>query len=533
MSNTTRYQYRDREGSLLYEKVRADRPDGAKTIRYRRPAKEHGRWVAGRGDLVAVPYRLPELDTAVAEGNTVFITEGEKCADRLASALVGPTAVTTNGGAGQWPKGWGAEYFVGCQQIFILVDADDPGRKHGEKVAADVRKAVPDVRLVELPGLGEKEDVYDWLDAGHTLDELWLPMEGMDGTEEYLSYRRGKPLEWDEVDRWLNASAAPVAVAAVIPHARELLVVLYVTGQKPDLLAWDLQLEDLHRAVQRWRVGLRAIEAGEAPAPAGFLPELQGVAEWLAKRTEGVSRLYILATAGMHAVPLHAVETGSGPLVAHVPVAYLPSLWLLIRSAGCTRPLPDEPRAFVAGNLTEDLPDAAKEAVLVAQLLDAEPGIGRSVKREDLLAALDTCDVVHIAGHGSFVDISAMSSGLAFYGGGEVTASDIQFLSLSAPLLVLSACNLGRVHTSSDTNAIGFPLACIFSGIGSALLAQWEVDDAVTRKFMSSFYIHLLASGDAGRLDPVAALQSTMLDFIAANEPPVAWAPFAMYLGST
>ena len=170
---------------------------------------------------------------------------------------------------------------------------------------------------------------------------------------------------------------------------------------------------------------------------------------------------------------------------------------------------------------------------MVAQLLDVEPGIGRSVKREDMLAALKTCDIVHIAGHGSFADVAAMSSGVAFHGDVAVTASDIQFLSLSAPLLVLSACNLGRVRTSSDTNAIGFPLTCIFSGVGTALLAQWEVGDAGTRKFMSSFYIHLLASGDAGQLDPVVALQSTMLDFIEAGEPPVAWAPFAMYVGSS
>lgn len=365
-----------------------------------------------------------------------------------------------------------------------------------------------------------------------TLEELWQTMEGIDGTEEYLRYRRGQPLEWEEVQHWLDSSPAPIAVAAVVPHARELLVVLYVSGRKPAWMALDLGMQDLHEAVETWRNGMSPEAFQSAPAPAGFLPELEGLAKWLADMTKCVSRLYLLPTAGLYGVPIHALDTGAGPLVAHVPVAYLPSLWLLIRSAGLTRPLPDEPTAFVAGNLTEDLPDAAEEAAVVAQALDAQPRLGRNVKKEEVLTALQACDVVHIAGHGTYNLIAAMTSGIPFHGGAAVTARDVQFLSLSAPLLVLSACDLGRVRTSSGANAIGFPVACMFSGVGSALLAQWEVEDAFTRRFMQSFYVHLLANRSVSRIDPVAALRSTMLDFIAAGEPPVEWAPFAIHVGS-
>lgn len=365
-----------------------------------------------------------------------------------------------------------------------------------------------------------------------TLDELWQAMEGIEGTDDYLRYRRGKPLEWEEVKCWLDSSPTPIAVAVLVPHERQVLTVLYVSGRKPAWTTLDLGIQDLAKAVETWRDGMSIESLQSAPAHAGFLPELEGLAKWLADNTKFVSRLYLLPTAGLYGVPLHAVDTGAGPLLAQMPVAYLPSLWLLIRSVGLTKPLPDEPSAFVAGNLTEDLPDAAEEAFLVAQALDVHPRLGRSVKKEEVLTALQACDVVHIAGHGSYSGIAAMNSGIPLHAGAAVTARDIQFLSLSAPLLVLSACDLGRVHTSSGTNAIGFPVACMFSGVGSALLAQWEVEDDFTRMFMQSFYVHLLENGQACGLDPVAALRSTMLEFIAAGEPPVAWAPFAIHVGS-
>ena len=47
-----------------------------------------------------VPYRLPELVRAVAEGKTIWIPEGEKDVDKLRPGL----AATCNpGGASKWP----------------------------------------------------------------------------------------------------------------------------------------------------------------------------------------------------------------------------------------------------------------------------------------------------------------------------------------------------------------------------------------------------------------------------------------------
>ena len=110
---------------------------------------------------------------AIAAGEPVYLVEGEKDADRLATA--GLCATTNFEGAAkgsQKPK-WRDSYtavLVGADVVLVR-DNDEPGRAHMRHVAAALAgKAL--VRWLELPKLPEKGDVSDWLDAGHTVDEL-------------------------------------------------------------------------------------------------------------------------------------------------------------------------------------------------------------------------------------------------------------------------------------------------------------------------------------------------------------------------
>jgi putative DNA primase/helicase len=61
--------------------------------------------------------------------------------------------------------------------VLILPDNDEPGRKHGRDVAASLAKIAKSVRVLELPGLPDKGDVADWLEQGHTLDELTASLQ--------------------------------------------------------------------------------------------------------------------------------------------------------------------------------------------------------------------------------------------------------------------------------------------------------------------------------------------------------------------
>jgi 5S rRNA maturation endonuclease (ribonuclease M5) len=159
------YSYVDEHGAVLFEVVRYQPKD----FRQRRP-DGNGGYIWSLGDTRRVPYHLPEVLSA----DEVVIVEGEKDADRLRS--LGFTATTSPGGGGtKVGAKWRPEFsdmLIG-KRISLLADNDPIGRKHARAIAADLLGKAETVKLVRLPGLTEKgQDVSDWLDAGHTADEL-------------------------------------------------------------------------------------------------------------------------------------------------------------------------------------------------------------------------------------------------------------------------------------------------------------------------------------------------------------------------
>ena len=171
-----RYDYRTADGALAFQVVRYEPKD----FRQRHPDGSGG-WAWGRGGHPPILYRLPEVLEAAAEGRTVFVVEGEKDADALA-ALEGPDgrplAATCNcGGASrddQRPK-WRADLHAPPLEgahVVVLPDNDGAGHAHAGAVAASLVGLALSVRVVHLPGLPEKGDVSDWLEAGGDVDGL-------------------------------------------------------------------------------------------------------------------------------------------------------------------------------------------------------------------------------------------------------------------------------------------------------------------------------------------------------------------------
>ena len=75
------YEYRDKDGKLLYVKKRWRKPNGEKTFSYHRPGPD-GRLISGLGGTKTVLYNLPAI-AAAAPGSVVYIVEGEKDVKRL------------------------------------------------------------------------------------------------------------------------------------------------------------------------------------------------------------------------------------------------------------------------------------------------------------------------------------------------------------------------------------------------------------------------------------------------------------------
>lgn len=161
------YDYTDEAGTLLFQAVRYT-PKG---FNQRRPDGDGG-WIWNLGDARRVLYRLPEVLAAAAAGKPIYFCEGEKDADRLAA--LGLTATTAPMGAMKKPEQWEAGYTEALSgaAVVILPDNDPAGTVHAAIVAAALHGSAKRVRVAPLPGLPEKGDVSDWLNAGGTAEAL-------------------------------------------------------------------------------------------------------------------------------------------------------------------------------------------------------------------------------------------------------------------------------------------------------------------------------------------------------------------------
>lgn len=159
------YRYVDAEGTLLYRRIRTDYADGSKSFYFEQP--NGVKTVKG---VQRVPYNLPN----VLKAQTVFFVEGEKCADAVNAA--GRTATTLDSGSNsRWLSEYNS-YFDG-KTVIVIPDNDEPGEKYARRIASNI----PGAKIVHLPSLAEKEDIYDWLQTGHTMDEVdALPGISMD-----------------------------------------------------------------------------------------------------------------------------------------------------------------------------------------------------------------------------------------------------------------------------------------------------------------------------------------------------------------
>lgn len=173
------YDYEDRDGKLLFQVVRY----APKDFRQRRPdATSTSGWTWKTAGVHRVPYRLPELIAAVAEGRPIYIAEGEK--DCLELVTAGFAATCNAGGAGKWPRDFAG--YLKSASVVIIADRDAPGRKHAQAVAENLFGSAASIRVLELPDTNGKpvKDAADFFAAGGQAAELddlaqaapeWMP----------------------------------------------------------------------------------------------------------------------------------------------------------------------------------------------------------------------------------------------------------------------------------------------------------------------------------------------------------------------
>ena len=157
------YDYTDEDGNFLFQTVRFKPKSFAQRVR-----DDAASWIWKLGNTRRVLFRLPEVKKAIADSEWLFLLEGEE--DVLTVEKYGFVGTTCPMGANKWR----AEYTESLAGAILIIspDNDKVGLEHSQKVAREVHGTVKEIKIIELLGLKEKEDITDWFRKGHTSEEL-------------------------------------------------------------------------------------------------------------------------------------------------------------------------------------------------------------------------------------------------------------------------------------------------------------------------------------------------------------------------
>lgn len=162
ITRTIDYTYQDESGRDVFKSRRVEFDNGTKSFKMLHAAGKD--WVYGKGQVRFPPYRFAHWKNSPI----VFLVEGEKCVE--AAESLGAMATCIPGGAKAWTADW-AKWFDG-KEVFIVPDNDEPGKQFARAAYADLSN-ITQCAILELPELGPKEDIVEWIERGGTKEKLF------------------------------------------------------------------------------------------------------------------------------------------------------------------------------------------------------------------------------------------------------------------------------------------------------------------------------------------------------------------------
>jgi len=182
----SREDYLTVTGAYAFSKVRLVNPDNPKDFRCIVIDEANDRWawslehLNGKADIL---FNYPRVVQAIANGETIYINEGEKACKRMAAA--GLVGTCQRAGADPYGAKWldvHTAMLAGAKEVVIVADLDpinlEKEHEHlvGQRYAAAVCQKLRDARLrarvVTSKTVGSKDDAYDHLEAGYGPDEF-------------------------------------------------------------------------------------------------------------------------------------------------------------------------------------------------------------------------------------------------------------------------------------------------------------------------------------------------------------------------
>ena len=153
-----KHEYKDGNGRLLYTVVKFPNKE-FRRLRTDVTGKEVWNW----DGIKQVPYRWPDIK----DHRAIIFVEGEKDVDNLHD--IDLVATTIAGGSNAWSpllkkqSDFPEKYFKGFDQVFIIPDNDEAGKKFAQETGEHIREYISKVWIVNLPNLDKGGDVSDYL----------------------------------------------------------------------------------------------------------------------------------------------------------------------------------------------------------------------------------------------------------------------------------------------------------------------------------------------------------------------------------
>lgn len=120
-----------------------------------------------------VPYNYYNLLQGIRNNKTIIFVEGEKDANTINKLLRGRNYVATSI---KNVKDLEALKTQRIRSTFVIGDTGEAGQKYIDNIKYEFQEISDSFKIIKLPdlrALGDNKDVTDWIEAGHTLDELF------------------------------------------------------------------------------------------------------------------------------------------------------------------------------------------------------------------------------------------------------------------------------------------------------------------------------------------------------------------------
>lgn len=166
------YYYRNRSNDVVGVVIRWETSKGKEI----RPASlSSGSWMMQAMSEPRPLYNLPKILSA-DQSETIWVVEGEKCADALNQ--LGFIATTSSGGANAALKSdWSPLY---GRNVVLVPDNDNAGEKYVTEINSKLSSNNANVKIVRLEGVPESGDVVDWL-AIHASEDCRAKLQEIAG----------------------------------------------------------------------------------------------------------------------------------------------------------------------------------------------------------------------------------------------------------------------------------------------------------------------------------------------------------------